>query len=168
MNYRQASIKYNQELHTIMAASKNKKVMDVTPERRQIITYMIAAIVFVTLLALLSWQYIVLPYNNNAFEKDIAELAKTQQNAIGNYQQSVLSQLKNITRTEKNISLIKHNIEDGVVSQTNPAILNIQKIILKTIAHSKTARIYAPREAQQQKDSGGDIRFVELNMMSFS
>lgn len=166
MNYRQASIKHNQGLHTIMAEPNNKKVMDVTPERRQIITYMIAAIVGVTLLALLSWQYIVLPYNNTLFEKNISELAKTQQQAIGNYQQSVLTQLKNITRSEQNISLIKNNIEGGVVSQTNPAILNIQKTILNTVTHSKTARIYAPREAQQQKESTGDIRFVELNMIN--
>lgn len=151
-----------------MAATINKKAMDVTPERRQIITYMIAAIVTVTLLAILSWQYIVLPYNSNAFEKNIGELAKTQQQAIGNYQASVLSQLKDITRSEKNIFLIKNNIENGVISQTNPAILNIQKIIINTVAHSKTARIYAPREAQQLKDSSGDIRFVELNMINLA
>jgi phosphomannomutase/phosphoglucomutase len=168
MNYLRASIKYNQELHAIMAEPNNKEVMNVTPERRQIITYMIAAIVSVTLLAILSWQYIVLPYNNSLFEKNISELAKTQTNAITTYQQLVSSQLKNITRTEKNISLIKNNIENGVISQINPAILNIQKIILNTVTHSKTARIYAPREAQQLKDSGGDIRFVELNMINLA
>jgi phosphomannomutase/phosphoglucomutase len=149
-----------------MAASNNKKAIDVTPENRQILTYMIAAIVFVTLLALLSWQYIVLPYNNTVFEKNIKALAKTQQDAVSNYQQSVLQQLKNITRSEKNSFLIRNNIEDGVISQISPAILNIQKIILSTIGHSKSARIYAPGEAQQRKDSGGDIRFVELNMIN--
>jgi phosphomannomutase/phosphoglucomutase len=149
-----------------MTVSNNNKTADVTPENRQIITYMIAAIVFVTLLSLLSWRYIVLPYNDIVFEKSITELAKTQQGAVSGYQQSVLEQLKKITRSEKNIFLIRNNIEDGAISQVSPAILNIQQTILNTIGHSKSARIYAPREAQQRKDSGGDIRFVELNMIN--
>ena len=149
-----------------MTISNNNKTADVTPENRLIITYMIAAIVFVTLLSLLSWRYIVLPYNNIVFEKSITELAKTQQGAVSDYQQSVLEQLIKITRSEKNIFLIRNNIEDGAISQVSPAILNIQQTILNTIGHSKSVRIYAPREAQQRKDSGGDIRFVELNMIN--
>lgn len=149
-----------------MTISNNNKTADVTPENRQIITYMTAAIVFVTLLSLLSWRYIVLPYNNIVFEKSITELAKTQQGAVSDYQQSVLEQLIKITRSEKNIFLIRNNIEDGAISQVSPAILNIQQTILNTIGHSKSVRIYAPREAQQRKDSGGDIRFVELNMIN--
>jgi phosphomannomutase/phosphoglucomutase len=149
-----------------MVASNNNKTVNMTPENRQIISYMIAAIMLVTLLALLSWQYILLPYNNTVFEKNIKELGNTQQNAVSDYQQSVLNQLKNITRSEKNIFLIRNNIEDGALSQISPAILNIQQVILNTVSHSKSARIYAPREAQQRKDSSGDIRFVELNMIN--
>jgi phosphomannomutase/phosphoglucomutase len=149
-----------------MAAQNNIKAIQVTPENNQIITYMIAAIVFVTLLALPSWQYIVLPYNDNVFENNITELANTQKNAVSNYQQSVLNQLKNIVQNEKNIALLKNNIENSTVSQISPAILNLQKTILNSISNSIAVRIYASREAQQEKDSGGDIRFVELNMIN--
>lgn len=148
-----------------MAGFTNKN-LTIDPEKKQIITNMIAAIVAVTLAALLSWQYIVLPYNDNLFEKNISTLANIQQSAISNYQQSVLLQLKKITHDKKNISLIKNNIVDGVLSQTNPSILRIQQHIINSIGHSKIARIYAPREAQAQKDAGGDIRFVELNMIN--
>ncbi len=148
-----------------MAAFNNKN-LDINPEKKQIITNIIAAIVLVTLVALLSWQYIVLPYNDNRFEKNISTLAKIQQDAVSNYQQSVLSQLKKITQNEKNTSLIKNNIVQGAISQISPAILKIQQNIINTIGHSKTVRIYAPREAQKQKDAGGAIRFVELNMIN--
>ncbi len=144
----------------------NNKNLNIDPEKKQIITNIIAAIVLVTLSALLSWQYIVLPYNDNLFEKNISALAKVQQDAVGSYQQSVLLKLTEITRDDKNASLIKNNIVDGTLSQTNPSILKIQKNITRAVKHSKIARIYAPREAQKQKDAGGGIRFVELNMIN--
>jgi phosphomannomutase/phosphoglucomutase len=149
-----------------MAASNNDKIINMTPENRHIATYIIAAIIFVALVALASWQYLVLPYNTISFEKNVRQLAKMQQHAVDNYQQSILEQLTAITHSRKNISLVKNNIEDNVIAQTSPTILDLRQTILNTINHSKSARLYAPKEAQQRKDSGGDIRFVELNMIN--
>lgn len=149
-----------------MAASNNDKIINMTPENKHNITYIMVAIIFVTLVTLVSWQYLVLPYNTLFFEKNVQQLAKKQQHAVDNYQQFILGQLTEITRSRENISLVKNNIEDSVIVQTSPTILDLRQTILNAIAHSKSARLYAPKEAQQRKDSGGDIRFVELNMIN--
>jgi hypothetical protein len=149
-----------------MATSSNNQPIHVRPDNSQVNTYMITATMLVAPLVALSWQYILPPHNTTESDKNIQIRAKKQKNAVGDYQQSVLKQLKNITHSEKIVSLINDSIRDAAIAQTGSAILDLRENILNKISCIKTVRIYAPRQAQRLKDSGGNIRFVELNMIN--
>ncbi len=148
-----------------MEKIKTKQSISMSPDKKRIVSYAVVAIVIVVVLSMWLWKTIVVSGNNVRFEKGLTELAQKQQQLVSNYLNSVTEQLTAHVEQESVQSLMSNQLDDRD-STIDTEIFELQQHVLSTITHSQSVRFYLPREAQQEKDAGGSIGFVELDMIN--
>lgn len=156
---------------------KNKKKFNLnfsseaTPDKKRIFQYM----AFITLLAILSclvlWQFFVSPANSARFDDATEALLQTQKKALTDYKSSVIQQLSNYAQQEQTQFLLRTYNQEAFsniqsINDKDSQFFDLQQRILKSIEHGKKVQFYLPRQAQKEKDLGGSIGFVELDMIN--
>ncbi len=148
-----------------MEKIKIKQSISMSPDKKRIVSYAVVAIAIVVILSMWLWKAIVVSGNNVRFEKGLTELAQNQQQLVSNYLNAIAQQLTKHVEQE-NVQSLMSNPLDARSSTIDTEIFELQQHILSTIPHSQSARFYLIREAQQEKDAGGSIGFVELDMIN--
>ncbi len=130
-----------------------------TPAQRRLFGYLSIALVIVCCFTLWLWQAFVLTTNQQRFEQQTAHLAKQQQQALSRYIQGVVQSLQAYAQQQDVMQWLQHG---GI---GDPAY-QLQQRVKQTLGDSVYARLFLLGQAQQEKDAGAAISFVELDMIN--
>lgn len=112
----------------------------------------------VCILAVLLWQTVIIPGNEQRFQQRLLEITLAQQAEIGNFQKRFQSRMLKFTERPETILLASQRNREGLVALASSIRLSVPDV--------KRTAFYFPEEAQQQKDSGGAVGYVQLTMMN--
>ncbi len=147
------------------ANSKKTPLTSISPDKKRIISYSSLAILLTLFVFAALLQLIIKPNNQENFHRATLSILSQQKNALENYKTSVTKTLENYSR-QKSITDFFNNIENSDPDEIKVQFDKLRNSILNTLSNAKSVSIYLPKEAQNDKDNGGDIGFVELDMIN--
>ena len=139
--------------------SKKAKVsrFSLSPLQQTVMNYCAMAVLFLGVVFYFVWRSFVEPYHQAAFDQAASELAKARSNKVAEYVQQMQSQLSNVS-------------QDPVFASTADDLANFREglgnAINIPIDGLVSAQFFRSGQAQQEKDQGGAISFVELDMLN--
>lgn len=144
---------------------------EMTPDKKRTLQYFIFVFLLTALIFLGLWNLVVSPANSNRFEKATETLLQAQKKALVDYKSSVIQQLSIYAQQEQTQFLLRtyekeafNNIQ--IINDQDDQFFDLQQRVLNSINHTKKVQFYLPQQAQKEKDSGGSISFVELDMIN--
>ncbi|MGH1485240.1 MAG: phosphomannomutase/phosphoglucomutase [Cellvibrionaceae bacterium] len=148
--------------------TKVKKQPLLSPEQSRVALFMVIAAMLVLMLAVFLWRTIVATDNQARYEQALDSLVASQQQIAFNYQQSVLQQLRDYASNRDVKLLFNSKVPSSEISGTGIAsvIFDWQRRIEASLPHNKKIQIFLPKQAQQEKNQGGTIGFVALDMIN--
>jgi phosphomannomutase/phosphoglucomutase len=139
--------------------------LNLQPEQDRILKYIVLA-VLLSILALVGvWKLAVIPINKTQVDDGIKRVLEDKKNAVNQYVESIFIELTSYTFEQQVQELVTEKITLGGEAWGESAF-TLQKMISESLAHSQAVRFYQIRQAQKEKEAGGAIGFVELDMIN--
>lgn len=136
-----------------------------SPEKKRIFQFISLAVLMLVLIFIGIWRAAVEPANEARFDKAVDTLLKERQQTLINFKSSITQQLASYAQQEQTQFLLR-DFSNQLLEKRGNELFELQQRILNSIPHAKRVQIYLPRQAQREKDSGGSIGFVELDMIN--
>ena len=141
----------------------NKSVLEtrwrLTIERQRLAIYIVTGLVLATAMVAALWFWVVAADNKARYETRLAQLMAEKQEQVSRYQATTLEELARYATEETTRTLL--------LNKDAPNGMGIlQQRIQAAIRHANVARFYYPGEAQEEKNTGGAIGFVVLDMIN--
>jgi len=135
------------------------------PEKKRVMHYLFFVILLIILTCIITWRIIIEPANEARFNQAVSELLEQQKKLVINYKSSVSKQLVDYTQ-QNQTQLLLENYSEEIIDHNGGPFFELQQRILDSVPHAKTVQFYLPRQAQREKDNGGSIGFVALDMIN--
>ncbi|MFT6387043.1 MAG: phosphomannomutase/phosphoglucomutase [Cellvibrionaceae bacterium] len=136
-----------------------------SPEKKRTTNYILLVTLLIILICILASKLIVDPANESRFNKAINKLLEQQKQSAISYKSSVIQQLVNYAQHEKT-QLLLDNHSKEIIGDGEGPFFDLQQRILESLPHANKIQFYLPRQAQQEKNNGGSIGFVALDMIN--
>ncbi len=133
--------------------------LSITSAQRRLLNHFGVALLLVCCFVLWLWQGFVVTHNQQRFEQRVTQLAAQQQQALSRYIQSVVQSLNAYAQQQDVMQWLQHG---GI---GDPAY-QLQQKLKQALSDSVYARLFLFGQAQQEKEAGAAMSFVELDMIN--
>ncbi|MEO0442610.1 MAG: phosphomannomutase/phosphoglucomutase [Pseudomonadota bacterium] len=138
---------------------KAKRKMARSPERKRIFQYIFLAILVSVCLALVLWRVLLIGIQEESFDKALNQLVQQRQQVVLEYKQSSQAILKAFVNDPDFASALENKASTELVDT------KLQKL-QNEFPFAKLVSVYRVGDAQREKDAGGDISFVQVDMIN--
>jgi phosphomannomutase/phosphoglucomutase len=144
---------------------KYKASFNISPENQRKISHLLTALCLSILMAVMLWQFVVKVGNKLRFDAEVERLTQEQQQVLVNFQSDMMRRLADIAQRERLDELAKQLplLSD---SDRQKKWFDIQQRLMTALPDGQSAHFYTLHEAQKEKENGGQIGFVELDMIN--
>jgi phosphomannomutase/phosphoglucomutase len=139
--------------------------LNLQPEQDRMLKYLLLAFLLSVLVLIVLWKLVIAPINKNQVDEGIQALLENQQIGVSQFIESVNSTLTSHVFDERVQQIVSEN-RNAEKSQWDTVVFELQKKISESIPNTQSVRFYQIRQAQKEKESGGNIGFVELDMIN--